>query len=295
MEVVFIIAVGFAVWVLRKNLTKNKEDKPVLEVGMEDGFPPKWRVILSQKVAFYNALSAEEKQQFEHKVQDFLLNHRITGVDVEVDVVDRLLVAASAVIVIFKFDNWRYTTLDEVLLYPNSFNHQFETAGSERAILGMVGTGYMNGKMILSKEALHHGFSNATDKHNTAIHEFVHLLDKEDGAVDGIPSALLEKQYVIPWLDMVKKKMDDIYDGKSDINPYAGTNKEEFFAVTSEYFFERPALLQQKHPELYKLLEEIFDHPMSERELLLSRSTIGRNDPCPCGSGLKYKKCCGKQ
>ena len=22
--------------------------------------------------------------------------------------------------------------------------------------------------------------------------------------------------------------------------------------------------------------------------------TVGRNDPCPCGSGLKYKKCCGK-
>jgi hypothetical protein len=23
------------------------------------------------------------------------------------------------------------------------------------------------------------------------------------------------------------------------------------------------------------------------------RSKIGRNDPCPCGSGLKYKRCCG--
>jgi len=22
--------------------------------------------------------------------------------------------------------------------------------------------------------------------------------------------------------------------------------------------------------------------------------TPGRNDPCPCGSGRKYKKCCGK-
>ncbi|MFP4284609.1 MAG: SEC-C metal-binding domain-containing protein, partial [Desulfovermiculus sp.] len=23
---------------------------------------------------------------------------------------------------------------------------------------------------------------------------------------------------------------------------------------------------------------------------------LGRNDPCPCGSGLKYKKCClGKE
>ncbi|HEY2527541.1 MAG TPA: SEC-C metal-binding domain-containing protein [Xanthobacteraceae bacterium] len=24
------------------------------------------------------------------------------------------------------------------------------------------------------------------------------------------------------------------------------------------------------------------------------RSKIGRNDPCPCGSGLKYKRCCAK-
>jgi|GEM_PF-671953 preprotein translocase subunit SecA len=22
---------------------------------------------------------------------------------------------------------------------------------------------------------------------------------------------------------------------------------------------------------------------------------VGRNDPCPCGSGKKFKKCCGKQ
>ena len=26
----------------------------------------------------------------------------------------------------------------------------------------------------------------------------------------------------------------------------------------------------------------------------ISVSKIGRNDTCPCGSGLKYKKCCGK-
>ena len=24
------------------------------------------------------------------------------------------------------------------------------------------------------------------------------------------------------------------------------------------------------------------------------QSKIGRNDPCPCGSGKKYKNCCGK-
>ncbi|MDT1878169.1 hypothetical protein FPK46_29200, partial [Acinetobacter baumannii] len=25
-----------------------------------------------------------------------------------------------------------------------------------------------------------------------------------------------------------------------------------------------------------------------------TRPLIGRNDPCPCGSGKKFKKCCGQ-
>jgi uncharacterized protein YecA (UPF0149 family) len=31
------------------------------------------------------------------------------------------------------------------------------------------------------------------------------------------------------------------------------------------------------------------DPPPSEQ-----KGKIGRNDPCPCGSGKKYKKCCGQ-
>ncbi|WP_304055492.1 SEC-C metal-binding domain-containing protein [Nitrosomonas communis] len=30
-------------------------------------------------------------------------------------------------------------------------------------------------------------------------------------------------------------------------------------------------------------------HPSS----LTTPAKVGRNDPCPCGSGKKYKKCCG--
>ena len=30
------------------------------------------------------------------------------------------------------------------------------------------------------------------------------------------------------------------------------------------------------------------------RAPMRSTKTIGRNDPCPCGSGRKYKNCCGK-
>jgi uncharacterized protein YecA (UPF0149 family) len=34
--------------------------------------------------------------------------------------------------------------------------------------------------------------------------------------------------------------------------------------------------------------------PDAPVEQAKSAETIGRNDPCPCGSGKKYKKCCGK-
>jgi len=70
--------------------------------------------------------------------------------------------------------------------------------------------------------------------------------------------------------------------------------KQEFFAVASEYFFERPKLLAQKHPELYKVLEQIFNQDMRKRNLRKTSKAIGRNSPCPCGSGIKFKKCCDK-
>jgi hypothetical protein len=31
------------------------------------------------------------------------------------------------------------------------------------------------------------------------------------------------------------------------------------------------------------------------RSKTATSSKVGRNDPCPCGSGKKYKKCCGRQ
>ncbi len=38
----------------------------------------------------------------------------------------------------------------------------------------------------------------------------------------------------------------------------------------------------------------VFDHRKSGTPQLEARDKVGRNDPCPCGSGKKYKKCCGK-
>jgi len=256
-------------------------------------FDPRWRIILAEKVPFYNSLSATDRIAFELRMQAFLAEVRVTGIGVEVDDTDRVLIGASAIIPIFGFADWEYSNVYEILLYADRFNERFETEGDDRKILGMVGTGFMNGKMALSKPALHHGFANETDGRNTAIHEFIHLIDKTDTDIDGLPAVILERQYSLPWLDMIRLKMADIQEGESDIRPYGATNQQEFLSVVGEYFFERPDLLADRHPKLYDMLEGMFKQDMQSRKSEMKRVQFGRNDPCPCGSGKKFKKCCG--
>lgn len=229
--------------------------KRVLKV---DAFGEPWRTFLQECVHFYRELDATGRERFEQEVLKFWSYCAITGVNVEVNDEDRLLVAASAVIPIFSFPGWRYTNLDEVVLYPAMFNEQFETAGGERAILGQVGSGVMSRKMLLSKPALHQGFQARNDGSNTGIHEFVHLIDARDGETDGLPKALLDWPYAIPWLRSVRQEMGRINAGRSDIRPYGGVSETEFLPVVSEYFFEKPEQLQRKHPELFAALERMF-------------------------------------
>lgn len=216
------------------------------------------KALLNNNVDYYSHLDQTKKLLFEQKLMSFLAAVKIEGVGLEIMPLDRLLVASSAVIPIFGFKDWKYKNLTNVVLYPDTFNKDFQFEGGERNIMGMVGTGYMNGQMILSQSALRHGFSKSAGKENTGIHEFVHLLDKSDGATDGVPENLIGHAYVVPWLKMIHQEMERIEDNKSDINPYAITNEAEFFAVVSEYFFEKPELLKEKHPGLYEQLSRMF-------------------------------------
>jgi hypothetical protein len=143
-------------------------------------------------------------------------------------------------------------------LYPDSFDDEYKQEGEGRAILGMVGSGAMNHVMILSQFQLRQAFSNTSGKENTAIHEFVHLIDKTDGEIDGLPASLADKKYILPWLQLMHAEINRIKENESDINPYGATSEAEFFAVASEYFFERPDLFEEKHPQLFQLMAKIF-------------------------------------
>ena len=266
---------------------------------VREPFLPEWETVLQRDVAFFRVLDPAEQQRFRRQLQVFLGEKQITGIMLRLDTTTRVLAGASAIIPIFGFPDWEWDQITEVLIYPTRFDGDFAFGDSpSHGILGMVGTGSLNHLMILSKPDLIGGFRNAGDKRNVGVHEFAHLVDKSDGVIDGVPRVGLDRQAIGPWVDLVRRKMAEIAAGRSDINRYALTNEAEFFAVASEYFFERPGIMRDKHPELYGALERVFHQDLRtravalRRELSQGRPTFGRNSPCPCGSGRKFKKCC---
>lgn len=264
MDIIISILFTLAVFILLiyALLIKKKKLKPVQPL------PETYRILLTEQVDFYKELDDAQKIEFENRMQLFLSKVRITGVKTTVEDIDKVLIAASAIIPIFGFPDWEYINLHEVLLYPAAFNNTFDQEGPDRNTVGLVGDGPYQNIMILSKQDLREGFVNKSEKNNIALHEFVHLIDKIDGAVDGIPEFLMDKQYILPWLDLMHRGIKQIMANRSDINPYGAANPAEFFAVVSEYFFERPDLLQTQHPELYNLLATIFRQQPQKPERL---------------------------
>lgn len=64
------------------------------------------------------------------------------------------------------------------------------------------------------------------------------------------------------------------------------------------------SILGEHHPDLEKWKQTVLKREMNDQTvhkqkmvqngLVHKENKVGRNDPCPCGSGKKYKKCCGK-
>ncbi len=286
-----LVLAPLAYWFLRR------ECKRRLRV-MARPFPGEWERILGSRVAYFSALDEEKRERFRQLVKIFLDETRITGIRTDVDETTRVLVAASAIIPIFHFDQWEYSRLGEVLIYPDNFDADFGTDGdNQRNTLGMVGTGHLRGVMILSKPELHAGFDIAGDKKNVGIHEFAHLVDMADGSIDGLPPGV-PAHVARSWIQWVAKELAEPSAGSSHINSYAYTNEAEYFAVLMEYFFEAPGVLQKKNPEIYAMLEKMMRQDTASFLAGVTRPRarrVGRNSACPCGSGKKYKKCCLRQ
>ena len=249
LQILFVLALIVLIILFVFRITRTKKTSQL---------PENYRELLTDYVKFYRQLDEEGKEKFEKRVDHFLSAVKITGVNAIAEDIDRLLIAAGAIIPVYNISDWQYINLHEVLLYPGAFNADFDQGGSDRDIAGMVGSGALQHVMVITKWQLRQGFINSNDAHNTAIHEFIHLIDKMDGTMDGIPEIILERKYTDQWRNMMNSTIIQMRAYGSDIDMYGATNTTEFFAVISEYFFEQPELLRANHPELYEMLERIF-------------------------------------
>jgi SWIM/SEC-C metal-binding protein len=95
--------------------------------------------------------------------------------------------------------------------------------------------------------------------------------------------------------------MEKIFDGIKEAklgtkkNPavvHVKTKKhlKEVTAIFEEHGWEYKVELDKSKPEDITDLEILLNTPKTVRV----DKKIGRNEPCLCGSGIKYKKCCGK-
>lgn len=128
------------------------------------------------------------------------------------------------------------------------------------------------------------------------------LLTNPDEKVEGTVKELAEK-YDLSIMDMTGF-LDGINDSLVTPNPI-DTMEEDTkvsLAFNKEKLYKN--MVDAKADWLYELpqWDEIFDAD-TKRKLYLEQKKsgtvvvgkkVGRNDPCPCGSGKKYKFCCGK-
>ena len=224
---------------------------------LNDPMPDEWKQLLDTRVAFYRRLPDDQKRRFENNVRLFVAEQRIVSVHgARVDDEVRLLIGASAAMLCHEWPNWEWDNLRDILVYPSSFDEEY---GMKRQahISGMV---HSQGPIILSRKDLRHGFAHPKDGHNLALHELAHVLDMAQGYADGVP-ADLDWVAEAPWVQLIADRLARIRspDTEHVLRDYAGVNEAELFAVAVEAFFEQPARLQQRDPELYAMLAAYFE------------------------------------
>jgi Mlc titration factor MtfA (ptsG expression regulator) len=101
------------------------------------------------------------------------------------------------------------------------------------------------------------------DGYNVIIHEAAHRLDLLDGEVNGRPSLHpgmdpeeWHRVFLAAYGDLRRRARRRRRGLK--IDPYAIEDPGEFFAVTSEYFFEQPDTLGREYADVYRLLSAFY-------------------------------------
>lgn len=230
-------------------------------------FPAEWLAILERGVPSYHRLNEADRRELQDLIKVFVAEKNFEGCGgLEMTEEIKVVIAAQACLLLLHRETDIYPKLDSILVYPSAYvAKSVEVLGGGLVLEGeqsRLGEAWVGGAVVLSWEDVRSGAADARDGHNVVLHEFAHQLDHEDGAADGAP-VLPRRAMYTAWARVLgaeyeQLRLDAQTGRKSVLDKYGATKPAEFFAVATECFFEKPAQLRKKHPELYEELKEYY-------------------------------------
>lgn len=223
-----------------------------------------WRM-LDERLPIIAGLDMAERQHLGERAVLFLHDKHLSALPgVNLDAHGRLLLAVQAQLPLLYLDelNW-YQGFHEIVLYPDDFispqRHRDASGVVHEWDAEHSGEAWQQGPVILAWPGVE--TSGDWDGYNLVIHEMAHKLDMLNGDANGLPP-LHRTMRIDQWAnamqsayDQMNEQLDANPDAETAIDPYAAEDPAEFFAVTSEYFFSAPDLLQAAFPAVYTQLQ----------------------------------------
>ena len=236
-----------------------------------------WHSITS-KIPLIAGRSNKEKARLRLLSTLFLHQKSFTGAhDLEVTLNMGITIAAQACLEILylglnAFDGWI-----EIIIYPSAFIVNRDVTDENGVVRAQAnslsGESWGQGPVILSWQDVKQDSYHLHPGHNVVIHEFAHKLDMLSGRADGQPP-LTNDMSLQAWSDTLRvahaKLISQIeHHQHSYINSYAATNPAEFFAVSCEYFFTAPHILEKHSPAVYQQLKSYFKQdPLANKTIV---------------------------
>lgn len=236
-------------------------------------FPEPWLAVLERNVVYYSYFSADEQSHLRDIARVIVAEKNWEGCGgLEMTDEIKVTVAAQAAILLLGMEHDYFSNVLSILVYPSAFQvpQQRHVGGwevaEERDLLGQA---MYRGPVILSWKEVRRDGRRPHGGRNLVWHEFAHQLDMLDRGTDGTPP-LGSRRQVVRWQQVMtaefKQLKDDVAAGHPTLlDPYGATNEAEFFAVTTEYFFDLPQELKEDHPQLYELLADYYGQDPAAR------------------------------
>jgi Mlc titration factor MtfA (ptsG expression regulator) len=230
-------------------------------------FKKSWRKIIQQRMPYFGQKPTDLQLKLKRHIQVFLAEKNFVGCNgVQITDEIRITIAAQACLLLLNRKTNFYPKLQTILVYPSAFIKEQQNVGIDglryQQSVALAGESWDFGKVVLSWQDTLAGAKIPDDGRNVVIHEFAHQLDQENGKANGAP-ILYQGQNYKAWSDAFSLQFEKLQrqaqtGAPSLFDYYGATNPAEFFAVTSEVFFEQANQFNAKYPVLYQQLKNYY-------------------------------------